>query len=151
MSPNQERQNSKRPVSFGRCLMVLFSISILLALICLPVFADNATATGTNQTTSVSAVTETSTPAPLMQAAVKKPVIDFSVTPTEGTAPLTITVYPVFNSSGGAPDYLIWDFGDGQQLNDTLKTRYSHTYIVAGNYTITLTSVNSDWQRRPGT
>lgn len=143
MSPNQERQNSKRPVSFGRCLMVLFSISILLALICLPVFADNATATGTNQTTSVSAVTETSTPAPLMQAAVKKPVIDFSVTPTEGTAPLTITVYPVFNSSGGAPDYLIWDFGDGQQLNDTLKTRYSHTYIVAGNYTITLTSVNS--------
>jgi large repetitive protein len=129
--------------SVGRCLLVLISMTLLLALICQPGFCDNATVSATNQTLSVSAVTQTATTAQLAALSVKKPIIDFSVTPTNGTAPVTVTVYPVFNSSGGAPDYLIWEFGDGQQLNDTLKTRYTHTYIVAGSYTITLTSVNS--------
>jgi large repetitive protein len=136
-------RNTTKPASARHCLLILLSISFLLALICQPGFCDNATVQATNQTLSAATVTQTAVPTTqTVQALIKKPVIDFSVTPTDGTAPLTITVYPVFNSSGGAPDYLILDFGDGQQLNDTLKTRYSHTYIVAGNYTITLTSVN---------
>jgi len=71
------------------------------------------------------------------------PKIEFSVSSTDGIAPHTVTVYPKFNSAGGAPQYIILDFGDGQQLNDTLKTSYTHTYPAAGSYTITLTSVNA--------
>jgi large repetitive protein len=144
MSQNSgQGRKTTKTASVGRCLLVFLSISLLLALICQPGFCDNTTVPATNQTLSVPTATQTATPAQPLAVPVKKPVIDFSVTPTNGTAPITVTVYPVFNSTGGAPDYLIWEFGDGQQLNDTLKTRYTHTYIVAGSYTITLTSVNS--------
>ena len=77
------------------------------------------------------------------KAGVKAPKIEFTVTSTDGIAPHTVTVYPIFNSVGGAPQYIVLDFGDGQQLNDTLKTSYTHTYPIAGSYSITLTSVNA--------
>ena len=136
------RETNINPASAGRCLLVLFAIFLLSALVCQPGLCDNTTVQAANQTVSVAATTQAAIPAAVAPVLQKKPILDFTVTPVGGTAPLTVTVYPVFNSSGGAPDYLVWDFGDGQQLNDTLKTRYSHTYIVAGNYTITLTSVN---------
>ena len=141
-SKSYQRGSINNPVSTGRWLLILFALLFLSVLICPPGLCDNTTVPAANQTVSVAAVAQTSVPATTAPVLPKKPIIDFTVTPVSGIAPLTVTVYPVFNSSGGAPDYLVWDFGDGQQLNDTLKTRYSHTYIVAGNYTITLTSVN---------
>ena len=85
----------------------------------------------------------TTTMVTIAKPAVKAPKIEFTVTPVDGIAPLTVTVYPVFNPAGGAPQYLVLDFGDGQQVNDTLKTSFEHTYMIAGSYTITLTSVNA--------
>lgn len=85
----------------------------------------------------------TTVPTTVVTPSVKPPKIEFTVTPAEGVAPLAIMVYPKFNQSGGAPQYVVLDFGDGQQLNETLKTSYAHTYQVAGSYMITLTSVNA--------
>ena len=64
----------------------------------------------------------TTTMVTIAKPAVKAPKIEFTVTPVDGIAPLTVTVYPVFNPAGGAPQYIVLDFGDGQQVNDTLKT-----------------------------
>ena len=91
-----------------------------------------------NTTTQV-----TTAPTTIAKPVIKAPKIEFTATPADGIAPLTVTVYPVFNPVGGAPQYLVLDFGDGQQVNDTLKTSYEHTYMIAGSYTITLTSVNA--------
>ena len=40
-----------------------------------------------------------------------------------------------FESSGGASDHYIWDFGDG---NTSEEANPTHTYDAAGNYTVTL-------------
>ena len=130
----------------------LLCILIIAAILCIPVaLADNTTASVPVNTTAALQNTTIVTTSPTTVAttmvpttvAVKKPKIEFSATPTDGAAPLKITVYPVFNPAGGAPDYIIIDFGDGQQVNDTLKTSYEHTYAIAGVYTVSLTSVNS--------
>ena len=135
----------------------LLCVLIIAAALCISItMADNTTAPApvnttipattaalqstTILTTSPTTVATTVVPTTI---AVKKPKIEFSATPTDGAAPLKITVYPVFNPAGGAPDYIIIDFGDGQQVNDTLKTSYDHTYAIAGVYTVSLTSVNS--------
>jgi len=130
----------------------LLCILIIAAILCIPVaMADNTTAstpvntTAALQNTTIGTTSPTTVATTMVPAtvAVKKPKIEFSATPTDGAAPLKITVYPVFNPAGGAPDYIIIDFGDGQQVNDTLKTSYEHTYAIAGVYTVSLTSVNS--------
>jgi PKD repeat protein len=140
--------------------IILAILLVILALLLPAATAENVSGAGANVSliaNSVPAITVLPTPQPLVQnttsitmipttvtiQAVKAPKIEFTVTPTEGIAPLAVTVYPVFNPSGGIPQYLIIDFGDGQQLNETLKTSYAHTYQVAGSYTITLTSVNA--------
>lgn len=58
---------------------------------------------------------------------------DFSASPTEGLAPLTVHFY---NTSTGDYDTSLWDFGDG--ITSTL-TNPIHTYITGGVYTVTLT------------
>ncbi|MDD1718940.1 MAG: PKD domain-containing protein [Methanoregulaceae archaeon] len=102
---------------------------------------------GTDNLTTLQTTTVVTTVSPVAATPavnqVKKPRIEFSASPLEGSAPLVVTFFPVFNASGGAPDYLLWDFGDGQQLNRSLTTSYEHTYLVAGTYSVSLTSANS--------
>lgn len=102
----------------------------------------------TVQTTPLPQVTTlvTTIPATVVTPVVKAPKIEFTATPLDGIAPLTVTVYPVFNPAGGPPQYILLDFGDGQQVNESLKTSYEHTYQAAGSYVITLTSVNAGGQ-----
>jgi PKD repeat protein len=60
------------------------------------------------------------------------PVADFSVTPTSGTIPLTVTFT---DTSGNAPTAWHWDFGDGATSDEENP---SHTYTQAGTYTVRL-------------
>jgi PKD repeat protein len=116
---------------------------VILA-ICLVSYASAAVNTTSPVPSTKTVVTTQVTYAETTAASmIKKPMIGFSATPVDGPAPLTVTFYPVFGSGGGAPDYLILDFGDGQQVNDTLRTSYQHTYLVSGTYTVALTSVNA--------
>jgi PKD repeat protein len=143
-------------------LIILTALLVILSLFLPAAMAENSNGTSINGTSALSAVASNTLvlPAPTQQVTnnatsvttaptttaaptVKAPKIEFTVTPTEGIAPLSVTVYPIFNPAGGAPQYVVIDFKDGQQLNETLKTSYQHTYQIAGNYTITLTSVNS--------
>lgn len=62
------------------------------------------------------------------------PSVDASASPTQGPAPLTVTFSST--ASGGIPPYsFTWYFGDGS--TSALQTP-SHTYLVAGTYTVTL-------------
>jgi len=57
---------------------------------------------------------------------------DFSVSPTSGTAPLTVKCT---DKSIGKPSMLVYDFGDGTNVTGPNPV---HTYKVPGAYTITL-------------
>ncbi|MCX6700463.1 MAG: PKD domain-containing protein [Methanomicrobiales archaeon] len=143
-------------------ITILATLLVILSLFLPAALAENASGTFSNGTNTLPAVTSlppttrlpiqqvaqnippvTTAPVVVATLAVKAPKIEFTVTPTDGIAPHTVTIYPIFNASGGAPQFIVLDFGDGQQSNDTLKTSYEHTYPIAGNYTITLTSVNA--------
>lgn len=69
-----------------------------------------------------------------IQASPKAPVADFTVSNTEGTAPLPIVCFD--NSKGDITDW-IWNFGDGKIVRGRNPT---HTYILPGQYSITLTA-----------
>jgi len=58
---------------------------------------------------------------------------DFTASPIEGVLPLTVTFT---NTSAGDYISILWDFGDG--ITSTLASP-THTYTVAGTYTVTLT------------
>lgn len=65
------------------------------------------------------------------------PVADFSFTPTQGVAPLTVQ----FTDLSQNTDSRIWNFGDGTSSNETSP---SHIYSAAGTYTVTLTASNKN-------
>lgn len=65
------------------------------------------------------------------------PVADFSFTPTQGVAPLTVQ----FTDNSQNTDSRIWNFGDGTSSNETSP---SHIYSAAGTYTVTLTASNKN-------
>ncbi len=151
---------NNNPCSFippGPLPALMIAACFLALVLVIPVSGENVTASATTATVAATspqvtdqatpvltttAVPATTTAAGKKASLVKKPLIGFSAVPREGSAPLTVTFYPVFNSSGGAPTYMIWDFGDGQKENVTLGTSYEHTYLAAGSYSVTLTSVN---------
>ncbi|MDD1718016.1 MAG: PKD domain-containing protein, partial [Methanoregulaceae archaeon] len=135
----------------------MIAACILALVLVIPVTGENVTASATDaapaatssQVTAQATTVQTTTAVPATTTVSvkktppgKKPLIGFSAVPREGPAPLTVTFYPVFNASGGAPAYMIWDFGDGQKANVTLGTSYEHTYLAAGTYSVSLTSVN---------
>jgi len=62
------------------------------------------------------------------------PTADFSGTPTSGCVPLTVNFTDL--STGQNINSWSWDFGDGGTSD---QQNPSHTYINAGNYTVTLT------------
>ena len=72
---------------------------------------------------------------------------DFTVSPGGGTAPVAVTFS---DGSSGSPTSWRWDFGDGTSSTQRNPT---HTYGVAGSYTVTLTAANgsgSDTRTRVG-
>ena len=89
-------------------------------------------ATDTETKTSHINVTETPSPSPVI------PVAGFSGTPSSGSAPLSVTFT---DASTNSPTSWSWNFGDNTPAA-TVKNP-THTYTVAGNYTVTLKATNS--------
>jgi len=83
-------------------------------------------ATGSNTVTKTDYIT-----------VVAKPVAEFSATPIEGKAPLTVLFT---DKSTGVPAAWKWSFGDG-----TTSTQHNptHEYLQEGNYKVTLTVTNT--------
>jgi PKD repeat protein len=66
--------------------------------------------------------------------------VNFSATPTSGTAPLNVAFA---NTSTGATS-CSWNFGDGTSASGNCTATTSHTYTNAGNYSVTLNATGSD-------
>jgi len=67
-------------------------------------------------------------------AAAIVPVASFTASPTNGTAPLTVTLA---DSSEGTVTDRFWNFGDGDTTNTT-ATGMDHSYSTGGTYTVSL-------------
>ncbi|MFY9799668.1 MAG: PKD domain-containing protein, partial [Methanoregula sp.] len=68
------------------------------------------------------------------------PVADFTMSPEEGLAPLTVTF---IDKSCGAPTSLSWDFGDGSPV--TTGNSVVHTFSeTSKEYQVTLTASNGN-------
>ncbi|WP_048068316.1 PKD domain-containing protein [Methanoregula boonei] len=65
------------------------------------------------------------------------PVANFTGTPTNGNAPLTVQFTDT--SAYSNPDSWNWSFGDG---NFSVAQNPAHTYVSAGSYTVSLTSAD---------
>jgi len=65
------------------------------------------------------------------------PVANFTYTPEEGNAPLTVAFT---DASVGNVTAWIWDFGDG---NVSFEQSPVHVYAIAGTYTVTLNASNA--------
>ncbi|MFA0833936.1 MAG: PKD domain-containing protein [Methanobacterium formicicum] len=65
------------------------------------------------------------------------PVADFSANTTSGNAPLNVQFT---DTSSNYPTSWIWDFGDSTTSTEQNPT---HTYTKPGNYTVTLTAINT--------
>ncbi|GAB6284757.1 MAG: hypothetical protein STSR0009_09570 [Methanoregula sp.] len=65
------------------------------------------------------------------------PIAAFTASPTTGTAPLAVTFT---DTSANLPTSWLWDFGDG---STSLEQNATHTYTLAGTYTVNLTATNA--------
>lgn len=74
---------------------------------------------------------------PMVQVMPTAPVASLDASQTQGPAPLDVEFTDT--STGPATQWL-WDFGDGAQ--STLRNP-EHTYVLPGDYTVTLTATNS--------
>ena len=63
------------------------------------------------------------------------PAASFTATPTSGTAPLSVSFT---DTSAGGPVSWLWNFGDGSATST--EQNPTHTYTIAGDYTVTLTA-----------
>jgi len=70
----------------------------------------------------------------------RAPVANFTATPTSGNAPLTVNFT---DQSTGTVSSYSWDF-DNDGTVDSTEQNVSHTYISAGNYTVSLTVANEE-------
>jgi PKD repeat protein len=68
------------------------------------------------------------------------PLANFTASPTNGTAPLTVTFTDA--STGTSPLSLAWDLGDNTTTNTAGGASFLHSY-AAGTYSVTLTASNS--------
>lgn len=66
------------------------------------------------------------------------PEADFTATPVNGEAPLTVTFT---DASANEPTSWRWDFGDGETSTEQSP---SHEYALAGEYTVSLTATNDE-------
>ena len=67
-----------------------------------------------------------------------RPIVYFTATPLNGTAPLTVRFT---DSSTNTPLTWNWNFGDGSLVNATMQNPV-HTYSSNGTYTVSLTATN---------
>jgi PKD repeat protein len=65
------------------------------------------------------------------------PVASFVATETSGTSPFAVQFV---DSSANSPSSWVWSFGDGS--TSTVQNP-SHTYVIAGTYTVTMTATNA--------
>ena len=72
----------------------------------------------------------------------KKPVISLSAVPTVGCSPLLVNFTSVVIPGDGSFTGAIWNFGDGNFLNNT-STTASNIYAFPGTYSVSLTATNS--------
>jgi uncharacterized repeat protein (TIGR01451 family) len=79
----------------------------------------------------------TATKSGYITVTVAPPVADFTGSPTNGTAPLTVQFT---DTSTGAPTAWSWSFGDG---GTSSSRNPSHQYTAGGSYTVSLTATNS--------
>lgn len=70
---------------------------------------------------------------------ISKPVIDFTLVPEKGCAPLPVSFSPNVTAPDPVVSYL-WDFGDG---TTAAGGRPSHTYTAPGMYTVKLTVITA--------
>jgi len=71
----------------------------------------------------------------------------FTYIPVSGDAPLNVTFT---DTSTGTVTGWNWDFGDGNFASDNGKQNPSHVYELPGNYTVTLTAMNTGGSRVSG-
>ncbi|MCX6692997.1 MAG: PKD domain-containing protein, partial [Methanomicrobiales archaeon] len=67
------------------------------------------------------------------------PTADFTASPRSGGFPLEVSF---IDQSTGAPTSWQWDFGDGSDFS--LERNPEHTYLVPGNFNVTLTASNEN-------
>ncbi len=87
-----------------------------------------------------SGVTENHTIVASFGVTVVSPAADFSATPTTGTAPLNVDFSHL--CTGSEPLAFAWDFDNDGSVEST-SPNPSHTFAVAGNYTVRLTVTNA--------
>ena len=78
----------------------------------------------------------------LINALTLPPTVNFTGTPTNGTAPLTVIFT---NLSTGANSYK-WTLGDG---HTSTSVNPANTYSNAGTYSVTLTAIGAVWHQHP--
>jgi PKD repeat protein len=69
------------------------------------------------------------------------PTVNIGATPTEGMAPLSVSLSGTGTDTDGTVTNYTWVFGDGSSTN---VQNPSHTYTSAGSYTATLTVTDND-------
>lgn len=67
------------------------------------------------------------------------PQADFSLTPSSGTAPLTVTFAGIMDAASGPITTWEWDFDDDGMVDATGQNPAAYTYTTAGLYGATLT------------
>jgi len=88
-------------------------------------------------TATNAAGSNTATKSGYITVTVAPPVANFTGSPTDGVAPLTVQFT---DTSTGSPTSWHWSFGDGQS---TTAQNPSHAYTTAGSYTVSLTVSNA--------
>jgi PKD repeat protein len=76
----------------------------------------------------------------LINATGQVPVADFTGTPLNGSAPLTVTFTDL---STNGPTSWVWDFGDGNTTNSTVQNPV-HTYMSGGLFNVSLNATNGN-------
>jgi gliding motility-associated-like protein len=71
---------------------------------------------------------------------IQKPVISFPTLPQLGCVPFTTVLSASINTLDNVTSYL-WDFGDGTPTSTAVTP--THTYLLQGNYTVSLTITTS--------
>jgi PKD repeat protein len=87
-------------------------------------------ASGSDTVTRTDVVTVQAPPVPA-------PTASFTVSPTQGVAPLAVDFT---DTSAGSPTSWSWTFGDG---STSTAQNPSHTYAAAGTYTVSLRATNA--------
>jgi PKD repeat protein len=114
------------------------AITLILLIVCISIMGCSNTQTKTQVQPSTQKITtapiETTAPVKVMV----KPDFNFTISPSEGQEPLTVT-FSIVQSNDPSTKWL-WDFGDAS--TSTKQSGVTHTYSKPGVYYVSLTGVN---------